>query len=395
MYHKIILTLSVVFLLFLNSCGSNSSTSNTTQPFDQENKTYLHELFLSEYLWYDQVTSNVDYTQYTTPQMMINDLRVTPPDLWSFAMTAQEYEDNVNQTTTGFGIGYRSDLSIYLVRIESPAYGKLFRGDKILEINSKPATHELLIEASQNIGKETLFTVLRGSEELTVTVTSQAYTFKVSLGKIIKQGPNNVGYLRYDAFTESSVVEIETIFSTFKLGNVNELVIDMRYNGGGSISAASALLDNITNAYAGKRQVYLDWNANYQQNNATYYFEESDMQDGNELNMKRVIFLVTYQSASASELVISALKPYLGDTNVITIGTPTHGKPVGMSGRIDGSFYYFLVNFYVRNDADETTSFFGIPSTCSAEDDLAYSMGDTNEDMLATALYYISYNRCP
>jgi len=395
MKYKVLITLLVTLSLFLNSCGSSSGSSSNTATFEQENKTFLHNLFLSEYLWYDQVASNIDYSQYTTPQMMIDDLRVMPPDQWSFSMTAQEYEDFANQSTSGFGFGYTPDLIIFLVRIDSPAYGNLLRGDKILEINSKAATQALIIEASNNVGHETVFTVLRGAQELEVRVTSSLYSFKVALGKVITKGSKNIAYLRYDAFTESSVSEFEAIFSTFKSANVSELVIDMRYNGGGSISTASALLDNISNVYAGKRQLYLDWNANYKDNNTNYYFEDADMQDGNELNMRRVIFLVTHDSASSSELVISALKPYLGNTNVVTIGSATHGKPVGMAGRIDGSFYYFLVNFYVRNNIDETTSFYGIPVTCNAEDDLSHSMGDTNEAMLSTALYYISNNACP
>ena len=385
----------ITLSLFLNSCGSSSSSSNKTATFEIENKTFLHELFLSEYLWYDQVASNVDYTQYSSPHMMINTLRIMPPDQWSFALTAQEYEDFENQNTSGFGIGYTQDLTIFLVRIDAPAYGKLFRGDKILEVNSKAATQVLITQTSENVGHETVFTVLRGAQEVQVSVTPRAYSYKVSLGKIIPQGSKNIAYLRYDAFTESSVSEFEAIFSTFKSANVNELVIDMRYNGGGSISTASALLDNISNVNAGKRQVYLDWNANYKHNNTNYYFEDADMQDGNELNMKRVIFLVTYNSASSSELIISALRPYLGNANVVTVGSATHGKPVGMSGRIDGEFYYFLVNFFVRNNANETTSFYGIPATCTAEDDLSHIMGDVNEEMLSTALYYITHNVCP
>lgn len=395
MKYKIVITLLATLSLFLNSCGSSSSSSNNIQTFDQENKTFLHDLFLTEYLWYDQVASNIDYTLYDAPQMMINDLRVTPPDQWSYVMTAQEYEDYINQSTSGFGFGYTLDLTIYLVRIDAPAHEKLFRGDKILEVNSKPATLKLITEASENVGSETLFTVLRGDQELEVRVISSPYTFKVSSGKVIQHDSKNVAYLRYDAFTVNSVNEFETIFNTFKSANVDELVIDLRYNGGGSISTASMLLDNITNVYAGKRQVYLDWNANYQDKNINYYFEDAYLQDGNELNMKRVLFLVTRNSASASELVISALKPYLGDTNVVTIGSSTHGKPVGMSGRIDGSFYYFLVNFLVRNNVDESSSFYGIPATCNAEDDLSHSMGDVNETMLSTALYYIEHNVCP
>ena len=401
---KYLLPLLFSMSLLLNSCGSGSSSSVTDtinsingvdEVFTLNEKEFLHNLFLTEYLWYDQVASNIDYAAFTTPQSLIDELRVDPPDLWSFVMTEQEYEDFANQQTIGFGFGYNiSNFMIFLVRIDSPAYGKLLRGDTILEVNGLTATPTLISEASQNINVQTTFTVLRGSQEVEVPLISSAYTFKVSLGKIIIQENKKIGYLRYDSFTESSVAEFENIFTTFKTENIEDLVIDLRYNGGGSVATTSALIDNISNVHPGERQLYLDWNANYQQNNSTYRFEDADLQDGNELNMKRIFFLVTSSSASASEAIISSLIPYFGATNVITVGNSTHGKPVGMSGRTYADNYYFLINFIVRNDAGESTSFDGIPVTCPAEDDITHIMGDVNETMLKTALSYIQTGVC-
>ncbi|WP_295420718.1 S41 family peptidase [Sulfurovum sp.] len=395
MMHKFLFSLLLSVSLLLNSCGSNSHSDGNSQVFTLQEKEFLHRLFLTEYLWYYRVASHVDYAQFSIPQEMINTLRVNPPDKWSFTMTSQQYEDFVNQRTTGFGFGYTQDLQIFLVRIGAPAYGKLQRGDQIMQINGQEASTSLLREASQNLNAAATFTVLRNGSMVDVTVTPREYSFKVSLGKIILQGSKKVGYLRYDAFTESSVAEFETIFTTFHNENIDELVIDLRYNGGGSLAVASSLIDNITNAYAGQRQMYLDWNANYKNRNANYTFEDADLQDGNELAMQRVLFLVTKDSASASEAVINALKPYLGDANVITVGEETHGKPVGMTGRTYGQNYYFLINFFVKNNADETTSFDGIPVTCTAEDDIGHIMGDKNETMLSAALYYIQNNGCP
>lgn len=408
MKNKILLPLIFsLSLLLLNSCGSGSSSSGSSsfvpdviddinQTFTLNEKKFLHHLFLTEYLWYDQVASNVDYDAFTTPQPMIDELKVNPPDLWSFSMTAQEYEDFANQKTIGFGFAYRStNFTLFLVRIDSPAYGKLFRGDKILEVNGVSATPTLISEASQNVNVQTTFTVLRGSQEMDVSLTSDTYTFKVSLGKVILQDSKKIGYLRYDSFTESSVAEFENIFTTFKTENIDELVIDLRYNGGGSVATTSALIDNISNGHPEERQLYLDWNANYKKNNSSYHFEDKDLQDGNELNMQRVFFLVTKGSASASEAIISALIPYLGASNVITIGDSTHGKPVGMTGRTYDNNYYFFINFMLRNNNNETTSFDGIPATCLAKDDLTHLMGDVNETMFQTALHYIETGRCP
>ena len=395
-YYSILI---VSLVLLLNACGGGGGSSVSaalpgTDAFPLQEKRFLHDLFLTEYLWYDQVASNVDYAKYTEPQEMIDDLRVDPPDRWSFVLTQQEYEEIVNQKTAGFGFGYMIGFRVYLVRIGAPAWGKLQRGDEIIEVNGEAVTDENIRAASQNLDAATTFTVLRNGSSVDVTVTPREYSYKVTQGEVIPQGGSKVGYMRFDAFTESAVGEIETLFDRFHAEAIDELVIDLRYNGGGSVDTTSALLDNITNEYPGQRQMYLNWNANYQNKNSDYRFEDADMQDGNELALSRVLFLVTKDSASASEALINALVPYLGADNVVTIGDATHGKPVGMSGRVYGQHYYFLINFTVNNDDGDTTSFDGIPVDCSAEDDLDHLRGDVNEKMLKTALNYIETGAC-
>ena len=392
MTNKLFLVTIFILSLLLNSCGSNS-LGEGEQTFTQQEKEFVHTLFLTEYLWADQVTSNIDYSAFSSPQSLVNELRVTPPDKWSFSMTAQEYDNFVNQKTEGFGFGYTDNFIVFLVRIDSPVYGKLFRGDQIIQIDGEEVTKSLIKSSSTQLNKISIFTVLRNNQFIEVSLKPKEYTFKVVQSKVLTQDSKKIGYLRYDSFTGTSVAEFEKAFTTFKNTNIDELVIDLRYNGGGSVAVASTLLENITNAYPGQRQGYLDWNDNYKNRNESFYF--TDEPDANDLNMKRVFFLVTKGSASASELVISALKPYLGETNIITIGTNTHGKNVGMSGKTYGSNYYFIINFFVRNNANQTTSFEGIIPTCSAIDDISHSMGDTNETILSTALYYIQNNKCP
>lgn len=387
--YALLLSLSLLLLGCGGGGGSGTARVIAGEEFSTAEKSFVYDLFTTEYLWYDEVDSNVDYTAFDTPQALIDGLRVTQ-DRWSFTITEAEYDDMVNQKTAGFGFGYVEGYTLYLVRIGAPAYQKLYRGDTILKVNGESVSQEKIAEASQNLNVETTFLVLRDGVETTVKVTPREYTFKVTQGKVL---PNNIGYLRYDSFTSSSVEEFEAEFSKFKSAGITDLIVDLRYNGGGSVDVASLLLDNFTNRYSGQRQFYLDWNENYKSQNAPYYFDDAE---ANDLDLQRVIFLVTRDSASASELVISALKPYLGDANVVTIGTATHGKPVGMQGRAYGSNFYFLIDFYVRNDADETTSLSGIPATCTAEDDLTHLMGDPEEKMLQTALQYIDNGyTCP
>ena len=392
--NKFILPLLLSSSLLLVSCGggggsgtlSDASRIVDSQTFSSSEKAFVNDLFHTEYLWFDDV-SDVDYNTYDAPQALIDALRV-PQDKWSFTLTEAQYEDMVNQKTAGFGFKYKDSFMIMQVLIDAPAYHQLYRGDMILKINGEPVTQENLSHASQNLNVATTFTVDRQGLEESIVVTAKEYTFKVTEGKPLS---NNIGYLRYDSFTSTSVAEFEAEFSKFKNDNITDLIIDLRYNGGGSVEVASTLLDNLVIGHEGERQVYLDWNVNYQNKNSTYSFDDDE---ANDLDMTRVIFLVTKNSASASEMVISALSPYLGETNVVTIGEATHGKPVGMSGRTYGSNFYFLINFFVKNNDGETSSLDGIPATCTAEDDLTHQLGDPEETMLKTALHYIDTGNC-
>jgi len=392
-------TRSLLFSLFfiillLNGCGGDSANKNEST-FTTDEKNFVHKLFLTEYLWYEDVPQNIDYTHYTTPQALVDALRVYPPDRWSTVTSKQAFENYTNQEESGFGFGYTDDFIIYLVRIHAPAWQKLQRGDQLLTINGKAVTYERIHQASQKLGTPATFTLIRRGTAMEIKIVPDNYTFKVTSSKIINFQGKRIGYLCYDAFSGNSVMELEKAFTLFKNSHIDFLVVDLRYNGGGSVTVASILLDNIDGAHPGSRQFYLDWNANYRQNNENYYFEEASEQDGNELKMKQVYFLVSHNSASASELVISALKPYLGHNNIITIGEATNGKNVGMRIKSYGLNYYYLINFYVKNHLGETSSFNGIPATCSAKDDLSHLRGDINETMLYTALIHIDSGRCP
>jgi len=394
-YRYLLSSLILAVLLLLSGCGgdSESHSGTSSQPFSKTEKEYLHTLFLTEYLWYADVPENIEYDDYTTPQSMVNALRVNPPDRWSFAINAQEYENFVNQKTAGFGFRYLPDFTIYMVYLGSPSEGRLFRGDRIVELNGQPVTSELIQSLKSQVGTAATFTVIRNGESINISISPDRYSFRVTQPNIISYNGHTVGYLRYDAFTGTSVSAVENAFTIFKQAEIEDLIIDLRYNGGGTVTAASILLDNISSGQPGARQFYLDWNENYKNQNETYYF--STEVEANDLNMRRIFFLVTKESASASELVISALKPYLGNTNVITIGSATHGKSVGMTGRSYGRNYYFIINFFIRNNNGMTTGFNGISPTCAVQDDLSHQRNDPNEAMLHTALNYIITGHCP
>ena len=385
---------AVIAILFaLGGCGSSSSSPihgivNDNKTFSENEKSFLyHDLFLNEYYWYMEVHQPFDYSGYTDRQKMINDLKYDEKDRWSFVMTREEYDNFASQKTTGFGFGYTPDFDIYMVRIDSPAdKAGLLRGDRIVEIDGKPVTKELIVQAHDRINQPTVFTIEREGAPKKITVTSREYSFKVSEARILDHG---IGYFRFDAFTDNATDEIEQAFSFFALKGVKKLVVDLRYNGGGYLNTASILLDKLSRDNDGEIQFTQAWNDKNIGKNETATFET----DENSIDLEEIIFLTTKHSASASELVINALKPYLGD-NVVLVGERTHGKPVGMAGRVYGSHIYFLINFVVENADGFYDYFDGLPVDCPAEDDLTHQLGDPQEAMLKEALDYIETGSC-
>ena len=389
--NKIVKIISCSILcLFLSACGSGST--NTSQDrsteFDDNQKDFLYNLFKTEYLWYDEVPS-IDYSSYSRPQNMINALKYQAFDNWSYSQTLDEYNDSSNQVTQGFGCFFSGSV-IESIQFESPCdTAGLKRGDDILRINDEEAASENYNEALNNLGIEAIFTILRGTQEIDVSITPLKYNYKASKSQIFTRANGvKVGHLILDEFTSSSADEIDTVFTYFKNNNITELIIDLRYNGGGSLNTASILMDKIA-AYNNHDdvQMHLKWNENYRQNDSYYHF----FKDDNSLDINRVLFLTTFNTASASEMTINALKPFL---DVKLIGSTTRGKPVGMQGKINKGLIYWLINFSVYNANDIGEFYSGINVDCNVSDTLDYERTNENDSLLNEALYYIDNGNC-
>ncbi|SHO81325.1 Carboxyl-terminal protease [hydrothermal vent metagenome] len=371
------------------STTDNNIVSTTTN-FGISDKIFLSYLFDNEYLWYDKIDTNIDTTSFNTPMEMITALRYRKYDHWSYAESYQEYEDFTNQKSSGsFGFYYNSDFQIIDTVLDSPAYDMgLQRGDIIIDINDKNISEEVLKDAKSHLNTPSKFRVVRGDEILEFNIAPSIYTFKVTAYEILNINSKKIGLLRYDQFTSTSITEIDKAFRYFKENNIDELIIDMRYNGGGSLVTTSILMDKIAGvSFNGYLQFYLSYNDKMSNSNENYYFQK----DTNSLAMNRVFFLTTQSTASASEVTINSLKPYI---DVKLIGDRTHGKPVGMSGRSYKNYIYWLINFRILNSNSQGEFYDGIAVDCSVEDDITYPRNDIREDMLEEAIYYIEHNSC-
>ena len=135
-----------------------------------------------------------------------------------------------------------------------------------------------------------------------------------------------IGYLMYNQFVSNYDDYLKTIFSEFKSNSVDELILDLRYNPGGSINSAIVLASLITGQFENEIFNTEQWNndiQNYWINNNPEYLINRFTTFQSSLNLSRVFILTTRSSASASELIINCLKPYI---NVVQIGTTTYGK---------------------------------------------------------------------
>lgn len=142
---------------------------------------------------------------------------------------------------------------------------------------------------------------------------------------IIDVGGKNLGYLMYNGFTSAYNSQLNSVFNDFKANNVEHLVLDLRYNPGGSVLTAAYLGSMITGQFNGEVFAKLVYNSDLQANNYDFEFESliDNSEPINSLNLDKVYVLTTEDSASASEMIINSLSPYI---EVVQIGDNTTGK---------------------------------------------------------------------
>ena len=173
----------------------------------------------------------------------------------------------------------------------------------------------------------------------------------VAIVKTIQEGNNTIGYLLYNQFSSSFDSNLNAAFATFQSENITDLIIDLRYNGGGSINTATYLGAMVTGQFNGQLFSKEQWNTKIQElldasifeNNFTNEIVKKDQNQNiilqepiNSLNLNRVYFITTGSSASASELVMNSLSSYI---NVSSVGKKTVGKVQGSVTLYDSDNY--------------------------------------------------------
>ncbi|MDO6597017.1 S41 family peptidase [Oceanihabitans sp. 2_MG-2023] len=241
----------------------------------------------------------------------------------------------------------------------------------------------------------------------TATLTKVAFTENpVYKTEILEVNNQNVGYLMYNGFTADFNNQLNNAFATLLSNNVQHLVLDLRYNPGGSVNTATLLGSMITGQFNGETFAKLIYNTDLQSSNTEYRFTNSfDGNSINSLNLQKVYILTTGASASASEMVINSLKAY-SQLEVIQIGLQTTGKSQASITLYDSPDFgrsgasplhnYALQPLVAKtvNKLDVSVPNEGlIPTIEINEDPSNYGiLGDASEPLLAAALLHILQN---
>ncbi len=387
--------------LFLFSCGgSNVNVDDITS----QEKDFVYSKMQDVYFWNNQ-TSQINVNDYSTAEDLLDAMMYTPEkggyDKWSYIETQEEY-NSWYEEGKGLGLGYRyywTDNNKISVRFgyvykNSPAdLAGIKRGDTLLAINGISVTD---IEKTNNWetitgkdeeGIEVNFKILSSGIEKNLLIKKAYYTREtVCDNNIFTVGGKKIGYFNFLNFLDSSESELDNIFSNFKNNGVSELVLDVRYNGGGKIHIANHLGSLIGgNNVIGKNFINYLHNSNKSNWNKSETFEDVT----NSLNLKKVYIITSSSSASASELLINGLKPYI---DVIIIGDKTYGKPVGMYNWEFSDKVIVPICFKTTNANGEGDYYSGIDAQYYVGDNFDYQIGEQNEPRVKTALDLITGN---
>lgn len=285
------------------------------------------------------------------------------------------------------------------------------RGWYISQVNNSPIGYDnagvkILNDVFFGTGTSASFTFTKSDgSTVALNLTKGAFTANsVLYTDVITNGATKTGYLVFNQFFGAgSITELTTAFTDFAAKGINELVVDLRYNHGGSTTTQDALANLIVPSTADGKTMY------------TYIFNDSltagkfpllkrrpgfsnvsFLPGDNTVNYKkagtvnslsRVFFIVSGETASASELLINNLRPYV---DVKLVGDTTYGKPVGFFPISIYNYAIYPISFKTVNSAGSAEYYNGFAPDKITPDGVNRNWGDANEPSLAAALRYIN-----
>lgn len=396
------------------------------------NAVYLYKSEIPD-LSNDRFTTNEEYANYLngfeSPEALFGSLLYLPNDVDKFSRITDNYLDLQNQQQ-GVSLSNGLEINFYAVpQSDTEVYGAI-----TLVLNNSVADNlelqrgQIFRAIDGQLLNRTNFRSLASQNSYTLnfadyndngtpenddddiltlngessTLTKEEYTENpVHIVETLDVDNNiKVGYLMYNSFNSNFNNELNNAFAQFQAEGVDELVIDLRYNGGGSVQTAAYLGSMATGQFNGQVYSKLFYNENLENNNQDFLFTSTLAGGGaiNSLNLSKVYVLTTNsRTASASELVINSLRAYI---EVVVIGENTVGKtqasftvydsPTLTFENVNPNHFYAMQPLVANstNVNDQLVPANGItPDISLSETARSFgTLGDINEPLLAAAL---------
>lgn len=362
---------------------------------------FVRDVLSDIYLWYAQLP-DVDPASYQTPEAYLDAVRFRPlDDYFSYVTSRASTRAFFGESQyVGFGLSWSvrgQDLRVLQVFPDSSASeAGIARGDRITSIAG---------EAVENLIAQDRIGAVVGPEEIGISVrveftdaagarrgaflTKRVVTIPtVSHTRVYEVQGKRVGYIFFRNFVEPSFDALSQAFDELAAARIDDLVLDLRYNGGGLVAVAQHLASLVGGART-RGQVLAEYFHNDKNafRNEVLRFEDKP----NAANLRRLIVITTPSSASASELVINALRPFIP---VVIVGDRTYGKPVGQYQVDFCDKTLAPVSFSLRNANGEGDFFGGFAPDCPAADDIDHQLGDPAERSLREALTFAATDAC-
>ena len=368
-------------------------------------RAWLHDYMTDQYFWYDK--QGVPNAAAKTMDEYLDSLLNKPIDRYSFAETTlASNQFFVEGTRTGYGysLGWADTAQTVLkVRIIEPlsplGLGNLLaRGDTIISIDGFTPTQIINGEVgavrtegvprtfvvANDAGVQRTFTVNSITFKLSPVITSQVMT---------AANGDKVGYLLYQEFITTGEAALGVAFNSFRAAGVKHVILDFRYNGGGSTTQARNLASMVGGSdLSGRVFAQFRYSAKKSAENFNQLFRATGLPAPTLEGIDKVMVITSGSTASASELVINALRPF---KNVVTVGSTTFGKPFAFLPSSACEIEYNAVNLDIANAVGFADYSDGFVPACPVKDDLARQLGDPAEGRTAAALTYIATGQCP
>lgn len=421
---------AAVMFTTLSACGGNSAddatktdvaltttdalVAVTTAPVATRQKLLNH--MEDRYLWYqDMPVLDVDQEKYADLRNLLDDLKKLPEDRFSVLVNAATQEQRIDQGITGsyglrFSLRENTDtenseiIDLRIAGVEdfgTVGLAGIQRGDRIIGAEGKSIDElgydgfrEIFSEPGNGVERRLQIRHPDGSEQ-NYTITRTEHPLNPVRKQTIFTHPDTgrrVGYVLIEEFIRLTSDQLELYRQDYANLGLDDLIVDLRYNGGGLVAASRDLASSIYGqGQSGDVYTELRRNDKHTEENYSFLFRQFD----NAFNsLDRVFILTTDSTCSASEEVINGLKPFM---DVITIGSVTCGKPYASRSY---NLIPDMVNINVLdsrsvNALGEGDFYAGLTPTCEAIDDPTHPFSDPRESLVSVALYYAENDQCP